>query len=209
MMKEFLKGDLINSHSFQADGLSNRSTDANNSTVKIHHLEANPLLLAGVPDSSSGTGEWEKEIPSFQTTLSCFVEKNLQVTARACTSVQCHHVSHNDPRISFTVNMNCKFWCSPCRGTLRSAVPAISACAQMITSLPMISRVLWGTHSNSLTNRKRWAKRIEMGQCVMSLRSIARQRWITLDKSLANIDKAFFETSWQDKNNFRSSSVQE
>lgn len=66
MMKDFLKGDLINSHSFQADGLSNRSTDANNSTVKIHHLEANPLLLAGVPDSSSGTGESEKRFPLFK-----------------------------------------------------------------------------------------------------------------------------------------------
>lgn len=57
MMREFLKGDLINSHSFQADSLSNRSTDANNSTVEIQHLEATPLLLAGIPDNSSGTEE--------------------------------------------------------------------------------------------------------------------------------------------------------
>ena len=112
MRREFLKGDLINSHSFQADGLSNRSTDANNSTVKIHHLEANSLVLAGVPDSNSGTGEWGKRFPLFPITLSCFVEINFEVTARACTFFQNPHASHNDRSISFTANMNYKFWCS-------------------------------------------------------------------------------------------------
>lgn len=50
---------------------------------------------------------------------------------------------------------------------------------------------------------------MEMGQCVMILKSIVSQTWITLDKNLANKDKAFFEASWENKNNFRTSSVQE
>lgn len=99
MVREFLKGDRIKSHSFWADGVSNSSTDANNSTAEIHHLEGNSLLLARVPDSSSGTGEWEERFSLFPTTLLYFVETNLQVTTKACTSVQSQHATHNDLQI--------------------------------------------------------------------------------------------------------------
>lgn len=160
MMREFLKGDLINSHSFRADGLSNRSTDANNSTVKIHHLEAYSWLLASVPDTSSGTGEGEKRFFLFPTALSCFVETNLLVTAKACTSVQSHHASHNDPRISFTANMKYKFWCS----AQEEHLEVRSLQHQLVhEQLPLLQ---WShefskdqTSFSSLTNRKKNGRR--------------------------------------------------
>lgn len=123
MVREFLKGDLTSIHSFWADGLSNRSRDANNTTGEIHHLEAHPWLLAGVPDSSLGTGEWEKRFLLFPTILTCFVETNLPVTARAYTSLLSHHASHNDPRFSFTANMNYRFWSSAWEEHLEAQSP--------------------------------------------------------------------------------------
>lgn len=123
MIRELLKGDLTNSHSFWADAHSNRSRDANNTTGEIHHLEAHPLLLASVPDNSLGTGEWEEIFLLIPTIFNCFVETNLPVTAKVYTSLQSHHASHNDPRISFIANRNYKFWSSAWEEHLEAQSP--------------------------------------------------------------------------------------
>lgn len=205
MMREFLKGDLINSHRFWADGLSNRNTDANNSTVKIHHLEANPLLLASVPDGSSGTGEEKKDSLFFQP-LCLVLWKNIfkwqQEPVPLFKAIM--------PVITTQESVSQLVWITSSGAVLGRNTYKWD---QLVHKwLPLLQ---WShkftedqTTFSSLTNRKKWAKRIEMGQCVMILKTIARQRWITSDKSLTHKHKAFFEASWQDKNIFRSPSVQ-
>lgn len=142
MKREFLKEDLIKSYNFQVDGLSNRTTDANNSTVEIHHLDASSLLLASVPGSSLRTGEKEKSFPFFPAALSCFVETNLEVTAGACTSIQSHHANRNDPQISFTDSMNYKFWCSAWKEHLVISLCTNNCpCSSDLMSSPWIRQV--------------------------------------------------------------------
>lgn len=190
MMGEFLKGDQISSRSSRADGLCRVSRDANNSTVEIHHLKANPLLLARVPDSRSGTEEWEKKILSFSNHFGLFCGNKSSSDRKTQTSVHSYPVSRNDPRNSFTADKNYKFWCSARQK--HSKVQSLQhQCVQNHLTPLKWSHIFCKdqTRFGSLTIRKEWAKR-RRWVSVMILKSTARQRWIALDKSSAK--KAYF-----------------
>lgn len=107
-----------------------------------------------------GLGNEKKVSLFFPTTLACFAETNLQVTAKAYASVHSYHISCNDPENSFTADKNYKFW----RSARWEHLEVQSLQHQFVQN--QLTPLKWShifskdqTRFGSVTIRKEWAKR--------------------------------------------------